>query len=291
MIGIDLRLSRRPSPGCRHPCATTIEGRGSSQEGPVPPLFALAGISFRIGTRTILSGIDLTLAPGRLVGLIGPNGSGKSTLLRILAGQQRPDTGTARLLGRDIAGTPARAFARLVAYMPQFTPPAEGMTVRELVSLGRFPWHGALGRFTEADRTKVSEALAAARIEAMAERLVDTLSGGERQRAWLATMVAQDPRCLLLDEPTSALDIAHQVEMLDLLRRLCAERTLSAVVVLHDINMAARVCDEIVALREGRIFARGVPAEILKPAVLEGIYGVRMAVIRDADGAAFAHVA
>jgi ferric hydroxamate transport system ATP-binding protein len=255
-----------------------------------PSLFSLRGVFRRIGGRAILSDIALDAGGERMIGLVGPNGSGKSTLLRILAGQLRADEGTVTLGGRSVSSIPAREFARLVAFMPQFTPPAEGLTVRELVSLGRFPWHGTLGRFTAADRAKVEEALAATGTSGMAERLVDTLSGGERQRAWLAVMIAQDARCLLLDEPTSALDIAHQVEMLDLVRRLSTERRLSAVVVLHDVNMAARVCDEIVALREGRVFARGAPEAILEPNVLEGIYGIPMKILR-ADGVAVAHVA
>ncbi len=132
------------------------------------------------------------------------------------------------------------------------------MLARELIALGRYPWHGALGRFGEADRAKVEEAMALTATGPLADRLVDTLSGGERQRVWLAMLVAQDTQCLLLDEPTSALDIGYQIEVLALIRRLSHSKGLGVVIVLHDINMAARFCDEILALRAGRLIARGL---------------------------------
>src|SRR5690606_8532204 len=166
-----------------------------------PAFYETADLSFSVAGREIVHPLDLRLAAGKVYGLVGPNGSGKSTLLRMLARQERPSRGTLRHLGRDVAGMGEREFARSVAYMPQFTPPAEGMTVDELVSLGRFPWHGALGRFSEIDRSKVDAAIAATGLEGLRRRVVDSLSGGERQRAWLAMMVAQDTQCQLLDEP------------------------------------------------------------------------------------------
>ena len=259
---------------------------------PDVPLFGLENVSVAIGGRRILDGLSLVLPAEKVIGLVGPNGSGKSTLLRVLANQLGVQGGTVKLLGRALPDYAGREFARTVAFMPQFMPPAEGMTVRELVSLGRFPWHGTLGRVGADDTAKVEEALAAAGLEAFGRRLVDTLSGGERQRAWLALMLAQDTRCMLLDEPTSALDIAHAVEMLDLVRRSSADRRIGAVVVLHDINMAARVCDEIVALRDGRIFARGLPDAIMDADVLGGIYNIPMHIFRAAPGGKpVAHVA
>lgn len=240
------------------------------------PLFTLDRASFSIPGRTLLAPLTLTL-PGRSVtGLIGHNGSGKSTLVKLLARQQPCSDGEIRFEGRPLNDWSGRAFARKVAYLPQQTPAASGMLVKELVALGRYPWHGALGRFTRNDRDKVAEAMALTDVEPFAERLVDTLSGGERQRVWLAMLVAQDAECLLLDEPISALDIAHQVEVLSLVRRLASERGLGVVVVLHDVNMAARFCDEIVALHSGRLIARGVPAEIMTPEQLKAIYGIAM---------------
>ncbi|MBS7535613.1 ATP-binding cassette domain-containing protein [Ancylobacter sonchi] len=248
------------------------------------PLFDLDGVCFSVPGRVLLAPLTLSLPAGRVVGLIGHNGSGKSTLLKILARQQPASAGSLRFAGRALGEWNDRGFARKLAYLPQATPAAAGMLVRELVALGRYPWHGALGRFSDLDRHKVEEAIELTGMEGFADRQVDTLSGGERQRAWLAMLVAQDADCLLLDEPTSALDIAHQLEVLALVRRLSAVKELSVIAVLHDINMAARFCDELLALREGRLIARGTPAEIVTPARLETIYGVPMEVLARGDG-------
>jgi iron complex transport system ATP-binding protein len=254
-------------------------------------LYDIEGASFIAGGRTILEPLDLKLAPARIHALVGANGSGKTTLIKLLAHQQKPAAGIIRLLGRPIDAYGDRELARCVAYMPQFTPPAESMTVRELVGLGRFPWHGALGRFSAEDAAKMEKALEQTDLLPLAERLVDSLSGGERQRAWLAMMLAQDTRCLLLDEPTSALDIAHQVDMLALVRELSRERGIGVVVVLHDVNMAARYCDEIIALRSGRMVARGTPDEMLDPTMLDRIYGLAMGVMpHPATGAPISYV-
>ena len=258
------------------------EPTGTAQDGDL--LYELRGAGFSVAGTEILAPVDLALPASRICGLIGPNGSGKTSLLRLLGRQQARTAGDIRLLGRPLDDYGDREFARHVAYMPQFSPPADGMSVRELVALGRFPWHGAHGRFTAADAAKVDEALDQTGLADFAGRLVDTLSGGERQRAWLAMMLAQDTRCLLLDEPTSALDIAHQVEVLALVRALGRKRAIGAVIVLHDINMAARHCDELVALRRGRIVARGTPHEIVRPDVLAGIYGVAMGTLPHPSG-------
>ncbi|MCG5238651.1 ATP-binding cassette domain-containing protein [Azospirillum doebereinerae] len=244
-----------------------------------PALYELDAVGFSVGGRSILSNLSLRLEQGRIYGLVGPNGSGKSTLIRMLARQQPANAGRIRFMGTEIARIGDRDFARSVAYMPQFTPPAEGMTVRELVALGRFPWHGALGRFGADDAAKVAEAIAQTHLDAMADRLVDSLSGGERQRVWLAMMMAQDTRCLLLDEPTSALDIAAQVDMLGLVRRLSRARGIGAIVVLHDINMAARVCDEILAMRGGALVAQGTPRTIMTGETLGAIYHLPMGIL------------
>jgi iron-chelate-transporting ATPase len=243
-------------------------------------LFELDGVGFSASGRQIVQPLNLHLAPGRMYGLVGPNGSGKSTLVKMLARQQTPSAGSIRLLGEAITDYGDREFARMVAYMPQFTPPAEGMSVRELVALGRFPWHVALGRFGAEDAARVESAIEQTDLRALSDRMVDSLSGGERQRAWLAMMVAQDTKCLLLDEPTSALDIAHQVEMLALVRKLSAERGVGVIIVIHDINMAARFCDDIVALRDGAIVAHGAPGVILASDVLQRIYGLPMGILK-----------
>lgn len=248
------------------------------------PLFTLEGVGFSIADRALLEPLSLDLGAGKVIGILGHNGSGKSTLVKLLARQQRPSRGILRFAGRPIENWDSRAFARKIAYLPQQTPPAAGMLVRELVALGRYPWHGALGRFGQRDRDKVREAMLLTDIEPFADRLVDTLSGGERQRAWLAMLVAQDAECLLLDEPIAALDLAHQLEVLTLVRQLSHERGLGIVVVLHDVNMAARFCDEIVALHSGRLVARGTPEQIVQPDILRAIYGVEVGVMPHPQG-------
>ncbi|MBX9463967.1 MAG: ATP-binding cassette domain-containing protein [Aquamicrobium sp.] len=242
-------------------------------------LLELKDVTFSAGAVLILKPVSLALRRGVMTGVIGPNGSGKSSLVRLIARQQKPSSGEIRLAGRPLDDFRDRELAREIAYLPQFTPPAEGMTVRELVALGRFPWHGALGRFGPQDAAKVESALERTDLSGLADRLVDSLSGGERQRAWLAMMLAQDTSCLILDEPTSALDIAHQAEMLALVHMLTREHELSALVVLHDINMAARYCDELIAIKDGEVVARGAPQVIVEPETLGKLYGLPMGIL------------
>ncbi|NDJ58858.1 Fe3+-hydroxamate ABC transporter ATP-binding protein FhuC [Enterobacteriaceae bacterium 4M9] len=248
--------------------------------------FSLNDVTFRVPGRTLLHSLSLTFPAGKVTGLIGHNGSGKSTLLKMLGRHQKPSEGDILLAGQPLDSWNSKAFARMVAYLPQQLPAAEGMTVRELVAIGRYPWHGALGRFGVADREKVEEAISLVGLKPFAHRLVDSLSGGERQRAWIAMLVAQDSRCLLLDEPTSALDVAHQVEVHALIHHLSEERGLTVIAVLHDINMAARYCDWMVALRGGETIAQGTPADMMNSETLEQIYGIPMGILPHPSGSA-----
>ncbi|MFE3838519.1 ABC transporter ATP-binding protein [Pseudogemmobacter sonorensis] len=249
--------------------------------------FRLEGIGFSVPARrgaagdgqVILRDITLGFPRGKVTALLGHNGSGKSTLMKIMARQALPTTGAAFCDGRPLAGYEPRAFARAVAWLPQDPGAATDLTVGEVVASGRYPWHGPLGRFTEKDRAAVAGALALTGMTDFADRSLATLSGGERQRAWLAMLIAQDSRTLLLDEPTAALDIAHQIEVLSLIRCLSHHRGLAVVIVMHDVNMAARFCDLIHALKGGEVIASGPPGEILTPGVLQRIYGVAMDVL------------
>lgn len=250
-----------------------------------PPGMQLRDLRFEIRGTALLHSLSCTIEPTGITGVIGQNGSGKSTLLKILARQQAASGGVASYAGRPLEDWGQREFARAVAYLPQQIPLAAGLKVRELVALGRYPWHGALGAFRDSDRAKVEEALALTGVDAYADRFVDTLSGGERQRAWLAMLVAQDARLLLLDEPIAALDVAHQIEMLRLLKRLSAQQGIASVVVIHEINMAARFCDRILALKGGRLIAHATPAEIMRPERLLEIYDIPMAVVAEPDAA------
>lgn len=248
--------------------------------------FSLKDVTFQVPGRTLLHPLSLTFPAGKVTGLIGHNGSGKSTLLKMLGRHQKPSGGDILLNGEPLAGWNSKAFAREVAYLPQQLPAAEGMTVRELVAIGRYPWHGALGRFGAEDRERVEEAISLVGLKPLSHRLVDSLSGGERQRAWIAMLVAQNSRCLLLDEPTSALDIAHQVDVLALIHRLSQQRGLTVIAVLHDINMAARYCDHLVALRGGEMIAQGSPLELMNGETLQQIYGIPMGILPHPAGLA-----
>jgi iron-chelate-transporting ATPase len=243
------------------------------------PMFELSGVGFDVPGRTLLQPLSLALSGGGVCGLIGHNGSGKTTLLRLLARQAAPSRGTLRFMGRDLADWPGRTLARSLAYLPQNPPLAPGLLVRELVALGRYPWHGALGRVDDRDRAAVRGAMARTGITPLAEREVSSLSGGERQRSWIAMCLAQEAGCLLLDEPISALDVAHQMEVLKLLAELNRAHGIGVVVVLHDLNLAARYCDELLALRAGEVVARGAPDAIMQEAVLQDIYGVQLGLL------------
>ena len=250
----------------------------------MPAFLEVADLAVTIGSNRILEDLSLGFTEGEVTALLGHNGSGKSTLLRVLARQITPSAGIVTLQGRPVSRTGSREFARQVAFLPQHPPATDGLTVRELVSLGRYPWRGPLGRYTPEDDALISQAIADTGLTPFTYRSVDTLSGGERQRAWIAMLLAQQTRCLLLDEPISALDVKHQVETLRLVHRLAAERDLTVIVVLHDVDLAARFCDRLVALRAGEIIADGRPADIMNSGVLEAIYGVTMGVMERAPG-------
>lgn len=243
----------------------------------------LNDVVFEVSEKTLLGPLTLTFPEHGVTGLVGQNGSGKSTLLKLLARQHTATRGDISFAGKALQSWKERDFARKVAYLPQHTPLAAGLKVRELVALGRYPWHGALGRFGASDRDKVDEALTLTSTITFADRFVDTLSGGERQRVWLAMLIAQDAGLLLLDEPISALDVAHQVEVLKLIRQLSIEKDVDVIVVVHEINMAARFCDEIIALKNGRLIASAPPNDFMTSKQLEDVYEIAMGVLSHPD--------
>lgn len=220
--------------------------------------------------RLVLDGVTVEPDPGATVGLLGPNGSGKSSLLKLLAGVDRPSSGTVRLDGEPLARMPRRRLARRVAMVAQHAETELHVTVRDVVRLGRIPYTGMIGADPEGTAV-VDAALAATGLADMTERFWHTLSGGERQRVQIARALAQDPDHLLLDEPTNHLDIAHQLEILALIRTL----DVTTVVALHDLNLAAMFCDHIVVLSGGRIVAAGTPVQVLTEPLIAAVYGVR----------------
>jgi iron complex transport system ATP-binding protein len=244
---------------------------------------ALHGIAVRLGGRAVLEDVDLVLAPGEVVGIVGRNGVGKTTLLRVAAGTLAPDAGSVLLDGRALASIPRRERARQLALVPQDTQVPFPFSVAELVLMGRTPHLGWLGFETAHDLAVARAALARMDIASLADRSVPTLSGGERQLAVVARALAQEPRVLLLDEPTAFLDLRHRLEVLTVVRELAQQGT-SALVVSHDLGVAARFCDRLVLLGGGRIVADGPPRAVLSPDALRAAFGIEAEILTGADG-------
>lgn len=231
-------------------------------------------ISATIGGRTILSGIDLAVEPGKLMGLVGPNGAGKSTLLRVLAGLIPPQAGELLYDGRPAAVLSARERARRIAFLTQASRLDWPLTAARLVSLGRLPHRGLLGPLDpDRDEAAIREAMAATDTLQFADRPVSTLSGGERMRVMLARALAVEASTFLADEPVTALDPAHQLQTMQILRDIAGRGT-GVVVVLHDLTLAARFCDSVALIAQGRLAALGAPQEVLTAAMLRSVYGI-----------------
>jgi len=226
----------------------------------------------------LLDEVSVSFRAGSLTAIVGHNGSGKSTALKMLAGLNKPSGGIITLDNEDITHFGTREFAKNVAYLAQDPGDGADYTVEELVALGRYPWHGPFGRLQEDDRDAIERAIFLTGLGPLRQRAVRTLSGGERQRAWIAVTLAQQAPCLLLDEPISALDLAHQYEILLLLEELSKQDGLCIIAVLHDINLAARFADQIVALKSGRLVADASPQTIMQPDMLRNIFGIDMIV-------------
>ncbi|MEU2133762.1 ABC transporter ATP-binding protein [Streptomyces sp. NPDC018352] len=228
-------------------------------------------LTVEIAGARLVEDATLGAGEGQLVGLVGPNGSGKSTLLRCVYRALRPSSGTVRLGGEDLYAMSAREGARLVAALPQEAVAEFDFTAAEVVAMGRLPHQRSMGRATDEDRLVCETALADVGARHLAERGFLTLSGGERQRVLIARALAQRPRLLVLDEPTNHLDIAQQLEVLALVRR----SGLTVLTALHDLNLAALHCDLLHVIDNGRIVASGAPHDVLTPALLAEVFGVR----------------
>lgn len=239
---------------------------------PAANLIAAHALSFSYGAVPTLTNVDLALECGALRALLGPNGSGKTTLLRLLTGILRPDAGSVTYQDKDLRALPRREIARHIALVPQELNLQFGFTVRQMVMLGRTPHAGALSGPNRRDREVVDAMMELTGTAPFAERVVTELSGGEQQRVVIAMALAQEPQVLLLDEPTVHLDINHQIEILELVRRLNRERGLTVLATMHDLNLAALYFDDLVLLDAGRIVAHGTPSDVLKADRIRAVF-------------------
>jgi iron complex transport system ATP-binding protein len=247
----------------------------------VAPLLQAAAVTFKLGDHSLLHDISLTLQRGELVGLIGPNGAGKSTLLKVVSGLWKGATGEITLCGQPLARYTPRQIARLIGQVGQSVIVDAPFTVRDVVLMGRNPHLGRFEIEKPRDRHIADEAMRATETLALADRAITTLSGGERQRVLLARALAQEPSILLLDEPTSNLDIRHQIDILATVRRLAEQRGLGVLLAIHDLSLAARFCDRLILLHEGRSVAEGTPEAVLIPHNLASAFGVQAQPYRD----------
>ncbi|MFJ6213284.1 ABC transporter ATP-binding protein [Streptomyces sp. NPDC092296] len=244
---------------------------------------ALSAGGLRLGydQREVVGGVTLDIPPGRVTMIVGPNACGKSTLLRGLARLLPPRSGEVLLDGRDIHRMPTKEVAARLGILPQTPVAPDGIRVSDLVGRGRYPHQGWFRRWTAEDDEIVAEALTATDTLDLAARTVDELSGGQRQRVWIAVALAQRTELLLLDEPTTYLDLPHQVEVLDLLTDLNRDRGTTVVTVLHDLNLACRYGDHLIAMKDGRIAAEGLPAEVVTEESVREIFGMDCRVVTD----------
>jgi ABC-type cobalamin/Fe3+-siderophores transport system ATPase subunit len=249
----------------------TIGCGDAGQSGGVPLLRA-EGVEFGFGPATFLSVDRLELWPGELLGLLGPNGAGKSTYLRLLAGLTTPRKGVVYICGQSVENVSPEVRARWLAWVPQRSETPFEWTVSEMVALGRYPHHGRALRDRSEDRYAVAKALSNVGLSTLQGRAVGTLSGGEWQRALLGRALAQDAGILLLDEPVASLDLAYQRRIYELVRSLCRDHGVGAIVADHHIDLQAAFCDRLLLMDGGRVVAQGTPAEVLTSGNLEAAF-------------------
>lgn len=236
--------------------------------------------------RTVVHELDLAVPDGKVTVIVGPNACGKSTTLRALGRLLKPRGGAVLLDGTELSKIPTKKIAQAIGLLPQTPVAPEAITVSDLVARGRQPHQHWWQQWSQEDERAVTEAMERTDITALGSRSVDELSGGQRQRVWIAMALAQDTDLLLLDEPTTYLDIAHQVEVLDLVRRLAAPaadgtRGRTVVTVLHDLNQAARYADHLVAMKTGRIVAEGHPQDVVTAELVREVFGLEAVIVPD----------
>ncbi|GGE53038.1 iron(3+)-hydroxamate import ATP-binding protein FhuC [Pullulanibacillus camelliae] len=233
------------------------------------------------GDKVIIQDLSLHIPEGEITCIIGPNGCGKSTLLKTLARIQRAKSGSIFLDGKAIQDIPTKEIAKQMAILPQTPGAPNGLTVYELVSFGRSPYKKGYGKLTNKDRDVIEWALEVTGTDEFRDQAIDALSGGQRQRAWIAMAIAQETELLMLDEPTTYLDLAHQLEVLKLLERLNKEEQRTIVMVIHDLNHAARFSNYMVAMNSGAIIKEGTPFDVMTPENLRHVFNIEADIIQD----------
>ena len=231
--------------------------------------------------KPIIEALDLAILSGKITVLVGPNGCGKSTLLKGLGRLLKPQHGVVYLDSTSIFKLSTKKVAQQLGLLPQGPIAPDGLTVRELVAQGRYPYQSWLQQWSKEDEKEVESALAITELQELAHRPVDSLSGGQRQRAWIAMTLAQNTQILLLDEPTTFLDLAHQMEVLDLLYELNQREGRTIVMVLHELNQACRYGDYLIAMKAGQVCAQGVPHKVMTEALVQDVFGLDCRIVSD----------
>jgi iron complex transport system ATP-binding protein len=229
----------------------------------------------------VVRNLDLGIPTGKITVLVGANGCGKSTLLRGLARLLKPKSGMVYLDGKDIVQLKSKTVAQKLGMLTQSPIAPEGLTVRDLVAMGRYPYQNWLQQWSKEDEMKLAEALEITAMNKLADRALDKLSGGQRQRAWIAMILAQDTDILLLDEPTTFLDLSHQVELLDLLQELHESKGKTIVMVLHDLNLACRYADYLVAVQQGKVYTMGTPKQVMTELMVRDVFNLECRIVPD----------
>ncbi len=231
-------------------------------------------LSISYEDKIIVDNLNLEIPKGKITTIVGPNGCGKSTLLKTMGRILKPRCGVVNLDGKSIHSLTTREVAKKMAILPQTPQAPNGLTVRELISYGRFPHQKGIGKLNDEDRNIISWALEATKLEEIQNQEVDNLSGGQRQRVWIAMALAQQTEIILLDEPTTYLDLSYQLEVLELLYDLNRSEKCTIVMVLHDLNLATRFADYMVAIKGGKIISRGTPNELMTWEVLKDTFNI-----------------
>lgn len=229
----------------------------------------------------IVEALTMQIPQGKMTAIIGPNGCGKSTVLKALGRILRPRNGSVYLNGEDIQTLSTQTVAKKMSILPQCPLAPAGLTVGELVAYGRFPHRRGFGKLTAEDRRAIAWALAVTGLAELEDHFVDLLSGGQHQRVWIAMALAQQTELILLDEPTTYLDLSHQLEVLELLGDLNQKQGCTIVMVLHDLNLAARFADYMIAMRDGVVVCQGTPAEVMVPAVLKNVFQIDAQIVNE----------